>query len=119
MAYMRLPGAEADGGGVKERCGGAVRELGPTPHTAGLFSMWVAPEARGRRVGVSLFNAVKTWARGEGYQRILLDVTGGHISAQRLYSLCGFTRTGKAGTRPPSRQYITEHELSCDLSGSI
>ena len=84
--------------------------------TAGLFSMWVAPEARKRGVGVALVQAVIEWAQSEGYYRIILDVGDTNTPAIRLYQSCGFIRTGRTGTLPPPRQYIGEHEMERILS---
>ena len=83
--------------------------------TAGLFAMWVAPEARGRKVGTALVNAVVSWARNENYKRIILDVGDENTGAIRLYESCGFIPTGNASTLPPPRQHIREHERSLSL----
>ena len=42
--------------------------------TAGLFGMWVAPEARRCGVAGPLVEAVEAWARSAGYERIVLQV---------------------------------------------
>ena len=79
--------------------------------TAGLFSMWVAPEARKCGVGLALVQAVIEWAQTEGYCRILLEVGDTNTPAIRLYQACGFTPTGRTGTLPPPRHHIGEHEM--------
>lgn len=84
--------------------------------TAGLFSMWVAPEARKRRVGVALVQAVIEWAQTEGYRRIILDVGDANTPAIRLYQSCNFVPTGRTGTLPPPRHHISEHEMERILS---
>lgn len=78
--------------------------------TAGLFGMWVAPEARGRRIGKALVEAVVDWARSEQFKRVVLDVAEGNSAAIRLYESCGFVATGNTSTLPPPREYIVEHE---------
>jgi ribosomal protein S18 acetylase RimI-like enzyme len=85
------------------------------PRDAGLYGVWVAPEARGRGVGVSLLTAVATWARERGYKRIRLDVGDHNAAASRLYEGFGFSPTGATSSFPPPRQHVTEHELALDL----
>jgi len=97
---------------------GMVRGVGDPeyPGEAFLVSMWVAPEARGRRVGESLGQAVIDWARSKGYRAVRLDVADHNAAAQRLYERMGFVPTGIIGTLPPPRTHITEHERRLDLS---
>lgn len=85
------------------------------PGDAGLYGLWVAPEARGRGLGGRLLTAVVTWARGRGYTRIRLDVGDHNRQAARLYEAFGFARTGATSRFPPPRQHVTEHELALDL----
>jgi GNAT superfamily N-acetyltransferase len=85
------------------------------PRDAGLYGVWVAPEARGRRVGVALLAAVTAWARERGYARIRLDVGDHNSEASRLYEGFGFSPTGETSSFPPPRQHVTEHELALEL----
>jgi GNAT superfamily N-acetyltransferase len=41
---------------------------------AGLFAMWVAPEARGKGIGDALIRAVVGWAQANGHERLVLEV---------------------------------------------
>ena len=82
---------------------------------AGLYAVWVAPEARGRRVGELLISAVIDWARSAGYQRLRLDVGDSNEPAVRLYARHGFRPTGTRSRFPPPRDHITEHERALDL----
>jgi GNAT superfamily N-acetyltransferase len=82
---------------------------------AGLFSMWTAPEFRGRGVGGALVEAVVAWARGAGYRRVLLDVADGNLPAIRLYEKRGFAPNGETGTLPPPRQHVLEHRRALAL----
>lgn len=82
---------------------------------AGLFAMWVAPEARGRGVGDELVDAVIDWARQAGYTRVVLDVGDTNVAAIRLYRRKGFERTGRTGTLPEPRAHILEHERALEL----
>jgi GNAT superfamily N-acetyltransferase len=81
-------------------------------HTAGLFAMWVAPEARKQGVGVSLVQAVVEWARNERRRKVMLQVATASTAAIRLYESCGFVRTGKTGTLPPSLGCTVELEMA-------
>ena len=83
--------------------------------TVGLFSMWVAPNARGRGIGGALVDAVIAWARSNGSTRILLDVADGNAPAIALYASRGFLPTGNTGNLPPPRDHITEHEQALEL----
>ncbi|MEZ6002688.1 MAG: GNAT family N-acetyltransferase [Planctomycetota bacterium] len=82
---------------------------------AGLFGMWVAPEARGRGVGKRLVQSVIDWARTQGYERILLDVGDENQAAIALYQSMGFVPSGIRGTLPPPREHIPEHERVLEL----
>ncbi len=77
---------------------------------AGLYAMWVAPEARGRGVGDALVGAVLRWARARGARRVLLDVGDANAPAQRLYARNGFTPTGVTGVVSPDRPHVKEHQ---------
>ncbi|MEQ4208036.1 GNAT family N-acetyltransferase [Actinopolymorpha sp. B9G3] len=67
----------------------------PSAHTVELVSMWVSPNARGRRVGEVLVEPVLAWGRTVGAERLHLWVTEGNLAALRLYERCGFVRTGE------------------------
>ena len=83
--------------------------------TAGLFGMWVAPEARRCGVASPLVEAVKAWARSAGYERIVLQVGDENAGARRLYARMGFVATGATGTFPAPRTHIREHEMALEL----
>ncbi len=82
---------------------------------AGLFAMWVAPEARGSGVGDRLVDAVVDWARAGGYARVVLEVGDTNVPAIRLYERKGFQPTGRTGTLPEPRTHIREHERALVL----
>ncbi len=50
-----------------------------------LGSLWVAPEVRGTGVGSALIETVVAWARTEGFEEILLDVSDDNPEAVRLH----------------------------------
>jgi GNAT superfamily N-acetyltransferase len=88
---------------------GTVGGIGdPATGAAELVSMWVAPEWRGRGMGAELVGAVVTWAAGQDFVEVRLWVAEGNEAAERLYSRCGFTRTGAA-------QPIREGEARLEL----
>ena len=71
-----------------------------------LFQMWVAPEARGRRVGVALLDQAVGWARARGARAVCLSVRCGNAAALRLYEKAGFREV----ERVPA-----EHRMRLDL----
>lgn len=85
------------------------------PIRAGLFSMWVAPEARGTGLGDALVQAVIDWARAEHFQALVLDVADDNQPAIRLYARAGFQPTGKTGSLPAPRAHIREHQCALIL----
>lgn len=82
---------------------------------AGLYSVWVAPEARGHGVGQALVGAAIEVARERGHPRLRLEVGDHNEAAVRLYDRMGFERTGGTGTLPPPRTHLREHERALDL----
>lgn len=82
---------------------------------AGLYGLWVAPQARGTGVGEALVSSVIAWARAAGYRSVRLDVGDTNAHAVRLYERIGFAPTGVTATWPPPRAHITEHERVLDL----
>jgi ribosomal protein S18 acetylase RimI-like enzyme len=72
---------------------GVLRE--GQPDTADLFSMWVAPAARGGGVAEALINAVEGWARDVGARTLCLDVRAENPRARRTYERLGFEVTGE------------------------
>ena len=91
----------------------------PYDEVAGLFSMWVSPEARGTGVGKQLVEVVVDWAASEGFPRILLDVADHNVAAIALYKSIGFQRTGIVGTLPSPREQITEHQRECKIQENL
>lgn len=87
-------------------------ELHEVPEEAGLYGMWVAPEARGSGLAEALVRTVIDWARQTGYSVLKLDVNDTNLAAQRLYARCGFEPTGHRDQFPPPRDHIHEHELA-------
>ncbi len=85
------------------------------PGEAGLFAMWVAPDARHAGIGRGLVERVVRWARSEGFPVLRLLVTQTNAGAMRLYERCGFIDDG---VRLPLREgsTVTAASMSMDLS---
>ena len=83
----------------------------PYDGTAGLFAMWVAPEARNMGLGKAMVEAVCDWARTEGYSIVSLDVAIENAAAISLYRAMGFTPNGKTGAHLPPREHIKEMQM--------
>ena len=78
---------------------------------AGLFGMWVAPEARRLGLGRRLVGDVVAWARTKGVARVLLEVAEDRPAPCGLYAACGFVPTG--GRRPnEAHPGVTELEMA-------
>lgn len=84
-------------------------------NAAGLFSMWVAPEARGQGAGDLLVKSVVAWAAGGGFARLILEVGDDNAPAIRLYERHGFEPTGLTTALPEPRSHIREHERAREL----
>ena len=89
---MRVLLAAEDAGAV---LGTAVVRLSTDARFANLYGMWVAPEARGRRVGRALVEASRRWARFAGASSLSLRVTVSNVAAYELYRRTGFADTGE------------------------
>jgi ribosomal protein S18 acetylase RimI-like enzyme len=65
-----------------------------SPQEVQLISMWVAPEARGRRVARALIREVAAWTADRGSETVFLFVQEANAPARALYARAGFTPTG-------------------------
>jgi ribosomal protein S18 acetylase RimI-like enzyme len=65
------------------------------PLLAHLYSMWVAPQARGTGAGRALVEAVIAWASERGARTLTTSVAEGNAAAARLYAGAGFADTGR------------------------
>jgi GNAT superfamily N-acetyltransferase len=91
VVFLAMPVAGADAAPVGLASGVVDRD---EPDVAHLYSMWVAPEARGTGTGAALVAAVVEWARGRGLRTVRTSVTIGNDGAARLYARSGFVATG-------------------------
>ncbi len=80
----------------------------PTNGSALVVSVWVAPEARRRRLARRLVDAVVAWARERKTRTLRLWVVATNERAQRVYTAAGFTPTGVVRPLPsnPARQEV-------------
>ena len=65
------------------------------PHgeaTIELKRMFVAPAARGRRIGAQIVGALEQWARELGFQAAVLETGDKQHEAIALYTRCGYAR---------------------------
>jgi GNAT superfamily N-acetyltransferase len=68
---------------------GAVRRI--EPHVAEIKRMYVAPEARGRRIGRQILNELEAEARQLGATRLVLETGPRQPEAIALYRHAGFS----------------------------
>lgn len=85
------------------------------PHHAGLFSVWVAPQARGQGISDLLVARAIICASSAGFYKLSLEVGDHNQHAINLYLRMGFKPTGRTSRFSPPREHITEHELSITL----
>jgi ribosomal protein S18 acetylase RimI-like enzyme len=117
-AVVTLRVEARDGNGPWRDAGLAVlAPSGDDPAVVGLYSVWVAPHARGRGAGDALVAAALTHARERGFRRVALDVGDANAPAIGLYRRAGFRPTGRTSALSPPRAHVTEHELAVDLGG--
>jgi ribosomal protein S18 acetylase RimI-like enzyme len=103
MVAQRLGGGEdsAVHGAFNEEgallgMGGVHREgKRKSRHRAGIWGMYVVPEARGRGLGRALLQALVDHARGmDGVERVELAVEATNTAARALYHAFGFVTYG-------------------------
>lgn len=58
-----------------------------------IFQMWVAPEARGRKVAAALLEDAIAWAKSRRARALQLGVVSGNTAALKLYEKIGFRQT--------------------------
>jgi ribosomal protein S18 acetylase RimI-like enzyme len=76
-----------------------------------LIGMWVAPAARGQRVGELLVRTLLREAADRGLERVTLDVADENAPAIGLYERTGFERTGRTGHLEHDAS-VTEFEMA-------
>ena len=82
----------------------------PTGGSALVVSVWVAPEARRRRLARRLLDAVVAWAHERQIGGLRLWVVESNVGARRLYTGAGFRPSG--AVQPlPSNPALQEIEM--------
>lgn len=71
------------------------REPG-NPDVFGIYSMWVAPEARRRGIALRLLAEAERWIEAAGGSEAELNVVAGETPARRLYERAGFRLDGRS-----------------------
>lgn len=93
---------------------GMASASAPEDGTSELFSMWVAPAARGRGVGDALIREAMDWAGAHGARRIALDVRQANEPAIALYQRHGFCDIGWSTVPEPP---FPERRMVAELGG--
>jgi ribosomal protein S18 acetylase RimI-like enzyme len=75
---------------------GLIRiEREPQPDVFGIYSMWVAPEARRRGIALELLSEAERWIESAGGSEAELNVVDRETPARRLYERAGFRLDGR------------------------
>lgn len=85
------------------------------PDVRHLVSTWVAPEARGRGLGMELVETVVEWAKAAGAAEVRLWVVDENRPAIALYETAGFVPTGDKQPLP-SNPSLVESRMALSLS---
>ncbi|MFJ8433291.1 GNAT family N-acetyltransferase [Kitasatospora sp. NPDC094019] len=75
-------------------------------------SLWVGPEARGRRTGDRLLAAVEAWARRTGRTSLRLAVLMGNTPAEALYRRNGFVGVDEARDERAAEERVMVKQLA-------
>lgn len=86
-------------------------------HKATLFGMFVSPAYRGAGFGRLLVRSALALARQRpGVRQVLLTVTQGNATAQRLYERCGFVAFGiEPRAVALGEGFVNKVHMLCDL----
>ncbi len=87
--------AEFDGRVIGVATGGTNDDV---PDTAWLYGMYVTPAHRGTGAAQRLVDAIVSWARAEGYDRLHLKVANTVGRARAFYERAGFVADGPMST---------------------
>lgn len=61
----------------------------------GTLGTFLLPEWRHHGVGRLLFEATSEFAVAHGYRKLVIQVRGANLAAQRFYAQCGFMECGR------------------------
>lgn len=91
----------ADPGGRERLIGHAGGTTLPEgPGETVIFAVYVTPAHRGGKVLAELIEAVSSWSRAAGRDRLMLEVVTGNDRAVRAYEKLGFEDTGERVPHP-------------------
>jgi len=92
---------------------GLVRTQRLNPDTFGIYSLWVAAEARRNGVATGLLAAAEAFAAESGAKAMELSVVDAAEAAQTLYEKAGYRRIGSEPARQPGLvKLLLRKELS-------
>lgn len=81
-----------------------------------LLNITVAPQYQGQGWARLMLQALSLWARGQGAQRLWLEVRIGNLRAIRLYERHGFSRVGRRKAYYPAGHGKREDAVVMSLS---
>lgn len=93
---------------VDDRPVGLISAQHQSADSVYLYSLWLAPDARGNGLARSLLEAAVAWARSQHAHTVTLRVEAGNAVARGVYEKAGF-RVAAATVGP-------RHELAMSLS---
>jgi RimJ/RimL family protein N-acetyltransferase len=92
-----------------------VRREPGEPAAAGLYSMWLAPAARGQGATRRLCDACADWAVQRGCAVLRLDVFAGNAGARRAYEAAGFAVVGEGPRTTADGRHVVELQMARPL----
>jgi ribosomal protein S18 acetylase RimI-like enzyme len=94
-----------------------ARDKAKTRHKCELWSVYAAPDVRGRGVGRRLVSRAIDEARRRGFEAIVLSVSSHNDGGIRLYRSLGFVRFGAEprSLKLPDGRYVDEDHMQLDL----
>lgn len=84
-----------------ERAVGLVAAQPENHDTVYLYSLWLAPDARGRGLARLLVDAVVRWARSRSARTVRLRVNAGNVTALAIYESMGFEPADRNSSETP------------------
>ena len=78
----------------------------PAPRRAELKRLYVAPAARGLRLGRRLLDEAHAWARARGAREVVLDTRSELTAALRLYAAAGYVEVEPYNDNPQAQVWL-------------
>jgi GNAT superfamily N-acetyltransferase len=92
----------------------ALRAMPQFTESGEVKRLYVKPEYRGRGIAVALHDALETYVRNFGYQRLYLDTADNMTSAIRFYGQQGYERCARYNQNPQATIFMRK-ELRASL----